>query len=152
MDNDIKSHGPAAVKDDAEEAFNERVIRFWNDNVLNMRLGRITMLEMVMQAARLGASLQREADMRHKKTEIQYSSLYSDGEIVTIELELPEGVDPDDIKIFAIRDLEQGAEMRHEQTELQYSSLYSDGEIVSIELELPEGVDPDDIKLFVIKD
>ena len=104
MDNDIKSHGPSAVKDDAEQAFNERVIRFWNDNVLDMRLGRITMLEMVMRAAKLGASLQREADKRNRKTEIQYSSLYADGKDVSIELELPEGVDPDDIRIFAIKD------------------------------------------------
>jgi len=43
-------------------AFEERITQFWNDNVLDMRLDRISMYEMVMRAAKLGASLQREAD------------------------------------------------------------------------------------------
>lgn len=45
-----------------EDEFEARIIRFWNDNVLDMRLGRISMLEMVLRAARLGASLQQDAD------------------------------------------------------------------------------------------
>jgi hypothetical protein len=45
-----------------EAEFDARIIRFWNDNVLDMRLGRITMLDMVLRAAKLGASLQQEAD------------------------------------------------------------------------------------------
>ena len=47
---------------DVEEAvFEARVLQFWNDRVLDLRLNRISMVEMVMQAARLGAALQREA-------------------------------------------------------------------------------------------